>query len=304
LARVMRICPGMSPPPLFDLALRRARLARAAKAGLADDVLMPRLAGELADRLHPVLRDFPLAVDLLSPGPDVAEALKSVKSVGRVLRAGDAKGVDIAFAGEALPFQEASLDLVVSALALHWAEDLPGLLVQIRRALKPDGLFLAAVAGGETLTELRQAFAEAESETTGGVSPRVIPFADVRDLGSLLQRAGFGLPVVDSDRITVRYGDLFGLFRDLRALGATNSMLARARTPLRRETFARLDAAYREKFSDPDGRLRVTVEIVWMSGWAPHESQQKPLKPGSAKARLADALGAIEIPSGVKPGDH
>jgi SAM-dependent methyltransferase len=291
----------MSAPSLFDLPLRRARLERARKSGLADDFLMPRVAEELAERLQPVLRDFTQSVDLFSHGTAVAEALKSVERIGTLRRAGDEPGTDISVSGETLPFAPASLDLVVSALALHWAEDLPGLLVQIRRALKPDGLFLAAIAGGETLSELRRAFAEAESETLGGLSPRVIPFADVRDLGALLQRAGFALPVVDSERLTLRYKDLSGLFRDLRALGATNPMLARTKTPLRRETLARLEEIYRAHFSDPDGRIRATVEIVWLSGWAPHESQQKPLRPGSAKARLADALGTVEIPSGVKP---
>lgn len=292
----------MSPPRLFDHSLRRLRAGRARRAGLRDDLLLPRVAEDIAERLYPVLRDFPLAVDLLSPGGEVAEALARLPKVGRVLRAGEGPDADIAVAGEALPFRPESLDLVVSGLALHWAEDLPGLLVQIRRALRPDGLFLAATLGGETLFELRQAFAEAESDTTGGVSPRVIPFASVQDFGGLLQRAGFGLPVVDSERITIRYGDLFGLFRDLRALGATNPMLDRSRRPLRRETLVRLDEIYRAHFADPDGKLRATVEIVWISGWSPHESQQKPLRPGSAKARLADALGTIEIPSGVKPG--
>lgn len=292
----------MSPPRLFDHSLRRLRAGRARRAGLRDDLLLPRVAEDIAERLYPVLRDFPLAVDLLSPGGEVAEALARLPKVGRVLRAGEGPDADIAVAGEALPFRPESLDLVVSGLALHWAEDLPGLLVQIRRALRPDGLFLAAALGGETLFELRQAFAEAESDTTGGVSPRVIPFASVQDFGGLLQRAGFGLPVVDSERITIRYGDLFGLFRDLRALGATNPMLDRSRRPLRRETLVRLDEIYRAHFADPDGKLRATVEIVWISGWSPHESQQKPLRPGSAKARLADALGTIEIPSGVKPG--
>jgi SAM-dependent methyltransferase len=256
----------------------------------------------MAERLQPVLRDFPVAVDLSDRGPEIAEALRSVPRIGKVLRAGADAGSDIVFTNEALPFAPESIELAVSALALHWAEDLPGLLVQIRRALKPDGLFLAAVAGSDTLVELREAFSLAESETAGGVSPRVIPFADVRDLGGLLQRAGFALPVVDSERLTIRYGDLFGLFRDLRALGATNPMLARSKNPLRRDTLMRLNEIYRERFSDPDGKLRATVEIVWMSGWAPHESQQKPLRPGSARARLADALGTAEIPSGVKPG--
>ncbi len=292
----------MSPPPLFDTALRRLRLARAARNGLADDVLLPRVAEELAERLSYVLRDFPLAVDIHSRGPEIAQTIGTLPRVGRVLRAGEGPDNDVVFDGEALPFAENSLDLAISALALQWIEDVPGTLVQIRRALKPDGLLLAAIAGGDTLIELREAFALAESETIGGVTPRVIPFGALNDFGGLLQRAGFALPVADSERITVRYSDLYGLFRDLRALGATNPMLARSRTPLRRETLARLDAIYREKFADPDGKLRVTVEIIWLSGWVPHESQQKPLRPGSAKARLADALGTVEIPSGVKPG--
>lgn len=292
----------MSPPLLFDAALRRTRLDRAARAGQRDDVLLPRVAEDMADRLSFVLRDFPLAIDLASPGPEIAETIAKLPRIGRVLRAGDMAGSDIVFSGEALPLAEGSLDLVVSALSLHWAEDIPGLFVQIRRALKPDGLFLAALLGGDTLIELREAFAEAEAETRGGVTPRVIPFGSAQDYGGLLQRAGFALPVVDSERITVRYGDLYGLFRDLRALGATNPMLTRAKTPLRRETLGRLFEIYKEKFSDPDGKLRATVEIIWLSGWTPHESQQKPLRPGSATARLADALGTVEIPSGVKPG--
>ena len=292
----------MSAPRLFDAALRSARRTRAERAGVRDDVLMPRVAEEMAERLQAVLRNFPLAVDLSDRGPEIASALKTVPRVGTVVCAGASSGSDVVFTNETLPFGPASLDLAVSALALHWAEDLPGLLIQIRRALKPDGLFLAAVAGGDTLIELREAFSIAELETTGGITPRVIPFADIRDFGGLLQRAGFALPVVDSDRITIRYSSLSRLFADLRALGAANPMLARSRTPLRRKTLARLEQVYREKFSDPDGKLRATVEIVWMSGWVPHESQQKPLRPGSARARLADALGTTEIPSGVKPG--
>jgi SAM-dependent methyltransferase len=288
----------MTPPRLFD---RDLRLRRQSRSGV-DDVLLPRIAEEMEVRLGTVLRQFPLAVDFDTPGPDIAEAVARVPSVGRVLRAGAAhSGADIVIDDGALPFAEASLDLVMSALALHWAEDLPGTLLQIRRALKPDGLFQAAVAGGDTLTELRQAFAESEAETAGGMSPRVIPFANVRDLGALLQRAGFALPVVDAEKFTIRYGDVFGLFRDLRALGVTNPMLDRSRRPLRRATLQRLAEIYHERFADPDGRLRVTVEIVWLSGWAPHESQQKPLRPGSARQRLADALGTTEIPSGVKP---
>ena len=201
---------------------------------------------------------------------------------------------------EALPFADGSLDLVVSALALHFVDDLPGLFVQVRRALMPDGLFLATMLGGDTLTELRQAFAVAESEIDGGLSPRVAPFADVRDVGALLQRAGFALPVTDSDRLTVRYGDVFALMRDLRAMGATNPLADRIRRPLKRATLLRMAQVYHERFADPDGRIRATFQLITLSGWAPHESQQKPLKPGSAKARLADALKAVEQPAGDK----
>ena len=203
---------------------------------------------------------------------------------------------------EALPFADGSLDLVVSALALQFVNDLPGTLIQIRRALKADGLLLAALIGGDSLTELRQAFAAAESEIEGGVSPRVAPFADVRELGALLQRAGFALPVVDSDRLTVRYNSVFALMRDLRRMGATNALNERRRSPLRRATLQRMADIYAERFADPDGRLRATFEVAWLSGWAPHERQQKPLKPGSAARRLADALGAQEIPAGEKAG--
>lgn len=280
-----------APPRLFDRELLRARAARR-----RDDFVLPQLAADMAERLGAVLRDFALAIDLASPGPDIARALAALPRIGRVLRAGPLPGGrDLGCDLDALPFGPATLDLVVSASALHWAEDLPGTLVQVRRALRPDGLFLAAMPGGDTLTELRQAFAAAEAEIEGGASPHVIPFADVRDLGTLLQRAGFALPVVDSDRLTVRYRDLAALFRDLRSLGAANPLLSRRRTPLRRATLERLGEIYRERFADADGRLRVTVETVWLSGWAPHESQQQPLKPGSARARLADALRTVEV---------
>ena len=203
---------------------------------------------------------------------------------------------------EALPFANGSLDLIVSALALQFVNDLPGTLIQVRRALKPDGLLLAALVGGDSLSELREAFAVAESEIEGGLSPRVAPFADVRELGGLLQRAGFALPVVDSDRLTVRYDSVLALMHDLRRMGATNVLNERRRAPFKRATLRRLAEIYAERFADADGRLRATFEIVWLSGWAPHESQQKPLKPGAAAHRLADALGTQEIPAGDKPG--
>jgi SAM-dependent methyltransferase len=201
---------------------------------------------------------------------------------------------------EALPFRDASLDLIVSALSLHFVNDLPGTLLQIRRALKPDGLFLAALAGGDTLTELRQSFATAEAEIEDGISPRVISFVDVRAAGALLQRAGFALPVTDLDRITVRYDSPMALMRDLRAMGATNPMVERSRRPLKRSTLKRTMDIYAERFADPDKRIRATFEIVWLCGWAPHSSQQKPLAPGSAQQRLADVLGVKESSAGEK----
>jgi SAM-dependent methyltransferase len=191
---------------------------------------------------------------------------------------------------ERLPLAEACCDLVVSVLALQGVNDLPGGLIQIRRALRPDGLFLGCMMGGESLNELRQSLTAAESEILSGAAPRVAPFADVRVLGALLQRAGFALPVVDLDRVVTRYGDMFALMRDLRAMGAANALIARSRAPLRRDVLFRAAQIYAERFADGDGRLRATFDMVWLAGWAPHESQQKPLKPGSAKMRLEDAL--------------
>lgn len=242
-----------------------------------------------------MLRKFERAADLGSPTDAVQRALAGSGQIG-TLAAAD-PGPD-----EALPFAEASLDLVVSALALQYVNDLPGTLVQIRRALKPDGLLLAALAGGDTLMELREAFAAAESEIDGGISPRVAPFADLRELGALLQRTGFALPVIDSDRVVVRYDSAFTLMRDLRRMGATNALTERRRVPLRRATLARMAEIYSQRFADADGRVRATFEIIWLSGWAPHASQQQPLKPGSAQRRLADALGTAEISAGEKPG--
>jgi len=191
---------------------------------------------------------------------------------------------------ETLRLEPESIDLALSALALQFANDLPGVLSQIRRALRPDGLLLAAMIGGDTLTELRQSFAAAEAECEGGVSPRVAPFADLRDVGSLLQRAGLALPVTDVDRVVVRYDSAFALMADLRRMGATNVLVERRRTPTRRATMLRMAQIYAERFADADGRIRATFDIIWLSGWAPHESQPKPLRPGSAKASLEAAV--------------
>jgi len=295
-------------PLIFDRALVRARRRRAFAAGPAT-FLLDRVALDLADRLATVLRRFELALDLGTPGEVVRAALARAGSVGTIIAAGAAPDLAAARRGrsvvadeEALPFAEGAFDLVVSALALQFVNDLPGVLVQIRRALKPDGLFLAALLGGATLTELRQSFAAAESEIEGGVSPRVAPFADLRDLGALMQRAGFALPVADADRLTVRYDSAFALMRDLRRMGATNALVDRRRAPLRRATLMRMAEIYAERFADADRRARATFEIVWLSGWAPHPSQQQPLKPGMAKTRLADALGTREISTGEKAG--
>lgn len=269
-------------PHLFDLALLRDRQMRAVRQG-AEAFLLERVAEDMAERQQAVLREFVEGVDLGTPGDQVRTVLtRNVRQLREVsLPVSDT---------EPLALAPAAFDLVVSALALQFVNDLPGVLAQIRRALKPDGLFLAAMIGGETLTELRQSFAAAEAEIEGGVSPRVAPFADLRDLGGLLQRAGFALPVTDVDRIVVRYDNAFALMQDLRRMGATNILNERRRTLSRRATFLKMAQIYAERFSDPDGRIRATFDIVWMSGWAPHDSQQKPLKPGSAKMSLADAV--------------
>ena len=291
-------------PIVFDRALLRERMRRALARG-PETFLIDRVAADLAERLGAVLRQFGVAVDLGTPTDAVRDALADNAAIGMLVAASAlARRVPAIVADEeALPLRDASLDLVVSALALQFVNDLPGALVQIRRALKPDGLFLAALLGGDTLGELRQSFAAAESEVEGGVSPRVAPFADVREMGALLQRAGFALPVTDVERLTVRYSSPFILMSELRRMGATNALAERRRTPLRRATLARMAEVYAQRFADPDGKIRATFEVIWLSGWAPHESQQKPLRPGSAQVRLADALGTREIGTGEKAGN-
>ncbi len=296
----------MSGPAIFDRNLLRRRQRRARALG-PETFLLDRVAEELGERLSAVKRNFGHAVDLGTPGDAVRRALTATGKVETLVAAapsgtGESALPRVIADEEVLPFAHGSLDLIVSALSLQFVNDLPGTLIQARRALKPDGLLLAALFGGDSLSELREAFAAAESEIEGGISPRVAPFADVRELGGLLQRAGFALPVVDSDRLTVRYDSVIALMHDLRRMGATNVLTERRRAPLKRATLRRLSEIYAERFADADGRMRATFEIVWLSGWAPHESQQKPLKPGSATHRLADALHAQEIPAGDKPG--
>lgn len=267
-------------PILFDRALLRARQDRA-RRGEPVTFLFDRVAEDMEERLAAVTRDFSDAAEIWTPG----ELLR--KPVGDRFKSITRIEPDET---ETLRLAPQSLDLAVSALAFQFVNDLPGVLAQISRALRPDGLLLAAMIGGDTLTELRQAFAEAEAECEGGVSPRVAPFADLRDVGALLQRAGFALPVTDVDRVVVRYDHAFALMADLRRMGATNVMVERRRTPTRRATLLRMAQIYTSRFADSDGRIRATFDVIWLSGWAPHESQPKPLRPGSARASLEAAV--------------
>jgi SAM-dependent methyltransferase len=271
------------PELVFDRRLLHDHLVRAAN-GTPAEFLLQRVAQDLSERLAAVLRRFRWAADIGTPGRALCRELLRSGKVENMIATGAAVSVlqgwyatdhlwprpfFVVADEEALPLRDHSLDLIVSGLAMQFVNDLPGTLTQACRALKPDGLLLAALAGGDTLMELRQSFATAETEIEGGVSPRVIPFVDVRVAGSLLQRAGFAMPVTDIDRFTVRYESPLALMHDLRAMGATNPMIERSRCPLKRATLARMMEVYGERFSDPDGRLRATFEIVWLSGWAP-----------------------------------
>jgi len=292
------------PRLLFDRALHRQRLERAAARPLDGVFLKRRAVEDAVERLEGVSRSFPLALELGARSGLLAEALKTSPAgerVGALVEADYSQamlrgrqGLRVVADEEQLPFAEERFNLVVSLLNLHWTNDLVGALIQIRRILKPDGLFIGALLGGETLHELRAALMQAEIDVVGGAGPRVSPFADPVDSAGLLQRAGFALPVADVDRVRVRYAHPLALMADLRAMGEGNVLLDRARRPLVRPVLARLIALYQERFGLPDGRIEATFEIIWITGWAPHESQQQPLKPGSASMRLADALGAVE----------
>lgn len=286
---------------VFDRALLRRRRGRAA-AGLADhDFLFREIAARLRERLGEIQRPFSSALEMGSRLPVIEDS----DDIDRLVRShfGDVppggEPHSLMADEEALPFAPGSFDLVVSNLALHWVNDLPGCLIQVNRALRPDGLFLGAMLGGETLRELRAALMQGEMEVEDGVSPRVSPFADIRDIGTLLQRAGFALPTVDADEITVSYRDMFQLMQDLRGMGETNVALARRKTPLRREVLMAAARYYSENFTGEDGRITATFQVLNIAAWAPHPDQPQPLKPGSATGRLADALGAREI----KPED-
>ena len=275
------------PPRIFDRNALRRHDERAQH--IAGDRFLLREAVEgLGERLSAVRRTFFSALELSREGTSAAPLHRWAQQWTVEAFSND----------EVLRATPGAFDLVISILALHSVNDLPGVLVQARRTLKPDGLFLAVTFGGDTVFELKESLAAAEIETRGGVSPRVAPFADVRDLGALLQRAGFALPVTDVERTVVRYGDFAKLVADLRAMGETNALAERNRSPLSRATLAATLAHYATHHAEPDGRLRATFDLVYLTGWAPDASQQRPLKPGSARARLADALKTTEYGAG------
>ena len=277
---------------VFDRNLVEARHRRARRGTVPGaDFLLRHVSEDLVSRLAVVERRFTDAVVIDDPDGSVAADLETTGRIDNIRSVSIEAGEG---GSEVLPLAPQSADLVVSPLGLHLVNDTPGIFVQIMRALRPDGLFLAAIPGSGTLQELRESLLAAETARSGGASPRVIPFAEVRDYGGLLQRTGFALPVTDVETLTVRYDTMFGLMFDLRAMGMTNPLADRSRKPATRGLFAQAAEIYGERFSDPDGRVRATFSTVYLSGWAPHASQQKPLRPGSAKARLADALGAVE----------
>lgn len=276
----------------------RQRKRRARATFREASFLHARVAADLADRLEAIPRRFGRVLALGGYGT-FSDAVAAKPDLAARIGAIIETDLDITDP-EHLPFAAGCFDLIVSPLALHWVNDLPGALIQLRFALKPDGLLLASLFGGATLTELRLALIEAESEVTGGAGPRVSPFADLQDIAGLLQRAGFALPAADRDVITVRYGEPVRLLSDLRAMGETSALRERSARNLSRRILARAFDLYRERHTDEDGRVRATFEVLTATGWSPHESQQKPQRPGSARARLADALGAKEHSAGDK----
>jgi len=295
---------------IFDRAqIRRNRDRAAAGDFAAVDFLYREVADRLADRLLDIKRDFRTVLDLGCHGGEIAAVTPAFQryvqadlSFGMARRAHGNGRPALAADEEWLPFREESFDLVLSNLSLHWVNDLPGALIQINRSLKPDGLLMGALFGGETLKELRDCLTAAEIEISEGLSPRVSPFADLRDAGGLLQRAGFALPVIDSDTVTVTYDNALLLMKEIQSMGEGNAVAERSRRPLRRSVLFRAAQLYQERYADADGRIPATFQIIYLHGWAPHESQQKPLRPGSARNRLAAALNSKEQSAGEKAG--
>ena len=297
------------PVHVFDRLAVRRRRDRAGRSAEPATFLFDTIAERLTDRLDDLRRSFADALILGALGGRLAELVAAQPGLRTLITADLSEALARRAAGpavvadeEALPFAAGAFDLIMGGFSLHAVNDLPGALVQARRALRPDGLFLAAMAGGQTLFELRRALIEAEAEIEGGASPRVAPFAELRDAGALLQRAGFALPVADQDTITVSWPDALALMADLRAMGEANALSERLRRPTRRATLLAAAGRYRELFGDDRGRIPATFQILYLTGWAPGPGQQKPLAPGSAAARLADALGAEERSAG-EPAD-
>lgn len=295
----------MTAPVIFDSTLIRLRRDRFAAEAGNHDFLLRRVAEDFSDRLAIVRRTFAAAVNAGAYHGVVSRALRQATNVLAMIDVEASQallarcdGPRVAADAEFLPLEPDSVDLIVSGLAWQFVNDLPGNFAQARRALKPDGLLLAAVLGGETLKELREAWLLAETEVSGGASPRVAPFADIRDLGALLQRAGFALPVADADVFRVTYPSPIALMKDIQAMAASNMLAERRRVPVTRGLMLRAAEIYNERFALADGRVPATFEIVTLTAWAPHESQQKPLQPGSAQTRLADALGVKEQRTG------
>jgi SAM-dependent methyltransferase len=298
----------MTTPVIFDRRQVRRNRERAA-ARIADHgFLFDWAMRNLIERLAVVRRKFPQALQIgARSAPDLTNALAEAVDAENVTVM-DAPALLARYRGsrrvaadeEALPFAQHTFDLVVSPLSLQTVNDLPGVLIQIRRCLKPDGLFLGALPGGRTLFELRESLMEAELAIKGGVSPRVIPFADKQQMGGLMQRAHYSMPVVDSDIVTATYKDIASLAKDLRGMGEGNTVAAHGRTFTGRRFWGEAENIYKKKFAEADGRLPATFEIIFLSGWSPHESQQKPLRPGGAQHSLAEALGTTEISSGEK----
>ncbi len=301
-----------APPNIFDSTLHRRRLNRAAPLFHRADFLKRRVAEDLVARIEAIHRRFAVAVDLGARDGAFRDALATSAAAAKIdtlietdlseIMIKPGRGVRLVADEERLPFAETSVNLVVSSVAMHWVNDLVGSLIQIRRALKPDGLMMISLLGGATLTELRQSLLTAEESLRGGAAPRVSPFIDAADGADLLRRAGFALPVVDTDMVTVRYDQALDVMADLRAMGETGALTDRSGPMLTKAVVRRTCEHYARWFSDADGRVRATFEIITLTGWAPHRDQQKPLRPGSAQVRLADALGVVEQDAGDKAG--
>ncbi len=285
--------PASDIPDLFDQTALLRNLTRAAEKGNLPGFLDDVATTELIDRFETISRKFSNVAIISHDASRIADVVRSrLREDGTI--------TDISMLAEDGVFLDSpnlpaeAFDCIFACPGLEWANDLPGSLTRLRKALKPDGVLLAAMLGGESLHELRASWLQAETMMTGGASPRVAPFCDVRDAGGLLQRAGFALPVVDTDRLKVRYDNGLALMKDLKALGLSNSMTERRRSLVTPGLMAMACAHYDQNFEDPDNRVRATFQMIYLSGWSPHESQPKPLRPGSAKTRLADALRVDE----------